>query len=296
MEITIGKTAGFCYGVKRAVEGSIYQIENNKNQQIYCLGELVNNKQVVLELEKKGIKFIQEIEEIKEENAKLIIRAHGTTKEIYEKAKEKNIEIIDYTCPNVLKVHKIAEEYQKQGYYIFLTGTENHPEIIGTKSYCGKNFNIITTEEDLEKAIKEYKKTKIKKLLLISQTTYSVKKFENIKNTLNERINKENDLVIKNTICLTTEQRQKEAKELSTKVNKMIIIGGKNSSNTKKLYETAIEKCKNTICIETKTELEKIEKLEETDNSNIEKIGIMAGASTPQNIIDEVVNYINNKN
>lgn len=287
MEIIIGKTAGFCYGVKRAVNGSIEELKNSKNQKIYCLGELVHNKEVVLDLEKKGIEFIEKIQEIKNKNSKVIIRAHGIEKNIYEKANQNKIDIVDFTCPNVLKIHKIAEDYQKQGYYIFLTGVEKHPEIIGTISYCGKNFSIITSEEDVEKAIKIFEKSNIKKLLVISQTTYSMKKFENIRKIIEEKISKDIELVIKNTICLATENRQKETKELCSKVDMMIIIGGKNSSNTKKLYEIALEHCKNAVCIETKDELKKSEFI------NIRKIGIMAGASTPRKSIDEVIEMLN---
>lgn len=286
MKILVGKTAGFCYGVKRAVDGSIEQIEKNNNQDIYCLGELVHNKQVVLGLKEKGIKFIENIDEIKNKISKVIIRAHGIEKTIYVKAKEKNIDIIDYTCPNVLKIHKIAEAYKKQGYYIFLTGTENHPEVRGIISHCGENFSFITNEEDIENAIENFKKSNIKKLLLISQTTYNIKKFENVKKLIEEKIQKNINLIVKNTICLATEQRQKETRELSTNVDMMIIIGGKNSSNTKKLYEIASENCSNTICIETKDELDK------KQYTNIEKIGIMAGASTPQKSIDEVIQFL----
>lgn len=287
MEIIVGKTAGFCYGVKRAVDGSIKQIEESKNEKIYCLGELVHNKQVVKSLEEKGIKFIEDINEIKGNNSKVIIRAHGVKKEIYKQAEEKNIEVIDYTCPNVLKIHKIAEDYEKQGYYIFLTGAENHPEIIGITSYCGENYTLIENEEDVEKAIENLEKLNIKKLLVISQTTYSTKKFEKIKDMIQEKLPKDIEIVIKNTICLATETRQKETKELSTKVNAMIIIGGKNSSNTKKLYEVASENCKNTICIETKNEIDK------KQYEGINCIGIMAGASTPQNSIDEIIKALN---
>lgn len=284
MEIIIGKTAGFCYGVKRAVDGSKEQIQNNKK--VYCLGEIVHNKQVVSELEGKGIQFIENLEDVKEQDAKLIIRAHGVDKKIYELAKNKNIEIVDYTCPNVLKIHKIAKQYQKDGYYIFLTGTENHPEVIGIISNCGGNYSLITIEEDVEKAIKSLKESNIKKLVLISQTTYSVKRFENVKNLIQNNIDKDIEYEIKNTICLATEQRQKETRELSQKVDMMIIIGGKNSSNTKKLYETAIENCKNTLCIETKEELKNI------NIKEVAKVGIMAGASTPQKSIDEVVEFL----
>ena len=284
MEIIIGKKSGFWPGVKNAVDNSIKQIENNK--QIYCLGELVHNKQVLLELERKGIKFIEDIKEVKNLNSKIIIRSHGVTKEIYDYAKRKNIEIIDYTCPNVLRVHKIVEKYQKKGYYIFLTGTKNHPEIIGTSSYCGEYFNLITEENDIEKAINDFEKSNIKKLLIVSQTTYNIKEFEKIKNIIKKKISKDINLVIKYTICIATERRQKEAKELAKQVNKIIVIGGKNSSNTKKLFEIASKENINTICIETKAELEDV------DFKNVQKVGIIVGTSTPQKSIDEIENFL----
>ena len=283
MEIIVGKTAGFCFGVKRAVDGSIEQIINSKNKKIYCLGELVHNKQVVKDLGEKGIKFIKDINEVEKENAKVIIRAHGIKKNIYEQAEINNIEVVDYTCPNVLKIHKIAEEYKDKGYYIFLTGTENHPEIIGIISHCGQNYTLIKNEQDVENAIENLIISNIEKLLVISQTTFSTKKFEIIKNIIKEKVPSDIEIVIKNTICLATEKRQKETKELSSKVDAMIIIGGKNSSNTKKLYEVALENCKDTICIETKDEINK------KQYEGINCIGIMAGASTPQSSIDEVV-------
>lgn len=285
MEIILGKTAGFCYGVKRAVDGSKEQLIDNE-ENIYCLGELVHNKQVIEELEENGIKFIEDIDEVNKENSKVIIRAHGIEKNIYKKAEKSNIKIVDYTCPNVLKIHKIAEEYQKNGYHIFLTGTENHPEIIGTISYCGTKFNLITTEEDIEKAIEDFNKENTKKLLLISQTTYSMKKFKEIEKLIKEKLENNNEVVVKNTICLATELRQRETEDISKDVDMMIIIGGKNSSNTKKLYEIAKENCKNTISVETKADIKK-----DTMNK-ISKVGIMAGASTPEKSIEEIINYI----
>ena len=138
MKILIGKTAGFCYGVKRAVEGAENEIKNSKTP-VYCLGEIVHNKQVVEDLKNKGITFVEDINSAK---GTTIIRAHGVPKEIYEKAQQKNIELKDYTCPNVLKIHKIAEEYAKKGYFIFLCGSKKHPENLGTISHCSKNSYI----------------------------------------------------------------------------------------------------------------------------------------------------------
>lgn len=282
MEIIIGKTAGFCYGVKRAVEGSL---KETSDKQIYCLGELVHNKQVMNEIEKQGIKLIEDINEVPN-NSKVIIRAHGVVKEIYEIAKEKNIELVDYTCPNVLKIHEVASKYKKENYYIFVIGNKTHPETIGTISYCGNNYSCIETVDDINDSIERLKASKIKDLLLIVQTTFSEAKFKLIKEKIEETINGIN-IVVKNTICAATSTRQKETENLSKEVDCMIIIGGKNSSNTKKLYELAEKNCQKAIAIETKEELNKEELLK------YKKIGIMAGASTPKKNIDEVVELLN---
>lgn len=284
MEIIIGKTAGFCYGVKRAVEGSIEEIKKQRDQ-IYCLGELVHNNEVIKDFGKQGLKFIENIEEVKDNKSKVIVRSHGIEKEIYQKAKEKEIELIDYTCPNVSKIHKIAEEYEKKGYYIFLVGVAGHPETIATMSYCGENMSLIIQEDDIERAIKYLEKSKIKNVIVLVQTTYSVNKFQKIVEIIKSKLKEDIQIVIKNTICLTSEQRQKETEEISKKVDTMIIIGGKHSSNTRKLYEVAQKNCKNTILIETKNELTK-----EMIN-NTEKLGIMAGASTPQKSIEEIIEF-----
>lgn len=282
MEMIVGKTAGFCYGVKRAVEGAKSEIVKTK-EPIYCLGEIVHNQQVIKMLEKEGITFI---EDIKLAKGNTMIRAHGVKKEIYNVAKKNNIEIKDYTCPNVLKVHKIAEEYRKNGYYIFLCGSKEHPENIGTISYCGKNSTIIETENEVYEALKKFEQSNIKKLLVISQTTYSLEKFHNIEEIIKNKVAENIELVIENTICKATELRQKETEKIAKEVDYMIIIGGKNSSNTKKLYDIAKKNCKNAICVETVQELN----LEEIKKNK--KIGIMAGASTPQESIIEIVNAI----
>lgn len=287
MEVIVGKTAGFCYGVKRAINGAIEQVENNN---LFCLGEIVHNKQVIEKLEKRGIKFIDYINQIKTKNTKVIIRAHGIQKEIYEKAKNQDIEVLDYTCPNVLKIHEIAKEYEQKGFYIILCGKKEHPENIGTISYCGNNYSIVQDEKEVKEALEKFEKTGIIKLLVISQTTYSIEKFNQIVEMIKSEVKDEKELVIKNTICRATELRQKETQELSKEVDFMIIIGGKNSSNTMKLYEIAKSNCRDSVCIETVDEL-KIDNLKQ-----YEKIGIMAGASTPKESIDNVLNKLNNLN
>ncbi len=280
MEIIVGKTAGFCYGVKRAVEGCYKALEKEKN--VYCLGEIVHNENVIKKLEKNGLKFI---ENIKESNGTTIIRAHGIKREIYEYADQNHINIVDLTCPNVLRIHDIASNYAKKGYYILLCGSKTHPETMGTLSYCGKNVELLEEEKDVLEAIENLKKSTIKKVLLISQTTYSLEKFKNIEKILKEKLDNYK-LEVNNTICLATKTRQEETKKISSQVEYMIIIGGKNSSNTKKLYEIAKKECKNCIMIQDKKEVDAKEVLK------YEKIGIMAGASTPEKNIEEVVNII----
>lgn len=282
MEVIVGKTAGFCFGVKRAVEGSEKIIENTQ-EDVYCLGEIVHNRDVVEGLKAKGLKFIDNIQESK---GKTIIRAHGVTKEVYEYAKQNEIELIDYTCPNVLKIHDIAKEYKQKGYFICLCGSKTHPENIGTLSYCGKNVSVIDNEDDTFEAIENLKRTGIKKLLLISQTTFSLEKFYIIQEILEKELPSDVKFVKKNTICKATELRQLETKEIAQEVQYMIIIGGKNSSNTRKLYDIAKKECENSVCVENKKELDFAE------IRKYEKIGIMAGASTPGKSIDEVVKGI----
>ena len=283
MEVILGKSAGFCYGVKRAVDGAKHELKRVKGKTIYCLGEIVHNKQVIKDLEKKGLVFIEDIKDAKGET---IIRAHGIRKEIYKLAKDVKLNLKDFTCPNVLRIHKIAEEHAKRGYYIFLCGSKNHPENIGTLSYCGENVAVIETEDDVPSAIELLKRSSIKKLLVILQTTYSVERFKKIEELIKEHIPENIKLIIKNTICRATELRQKETEKKKKKVDYMIIIGGANSSNTKKLYEIGKANCKNCVCIETARELDL-----DSINKN-EKVGIMAGASTPEELIEEVVNIL----
>lgn len=276
MEIILGKTAGFCAGVENAVSKT-EKILKKANGKIYCLGELVHNENLVKKLENNGLKIIDKLEEAQKS---VIFRAHGVKRELYEKAKELKIEINDFTCPKVLKIHKIAEEYSKKGYHIFLIGKENHPEVIGTRSFCGDNANIIESIEDVENAVNNLKTDK---LLIIEQTTYNIKKFENILEKIKMLVKKGTKIKVEKTICKATELRQKETENISKMVDMMIIIGGKNSSNTNKLYEISKENCKNVIFAQTKDELN----LQEV--KKLDKIGIMAGASTPKYIINEII-------
>ena len=283
MEIVIGKTAGFCFGVENAVKKTSKLLDENNS--MFCLGELVHNKQVTKELENKGLNIVEDIEQA---NKNIIIRAHGAEKQTYINAKNIGLNVIDLTCPKVLKIHQIAEEYINKGYYIFLIGNKKHPEIIGTISYCGNNSYIIENEEDIKKALQDLYSSNIKKVVVLSQTTFSIDKFNKMIRVINEELkNKNIELEIKRTICDATRLRQEETKEISSNVEMMIIIGEKHSSNTNKLYEIAKSNCKNSILIETSKELD-LEQMKK-----YKKIGIMASASTPKKSIESVVEILN---
>lgn len=280
MEIIVGKTAGFCYGVKNATDKTMQILEENRENKVYCLGELVHNKQVVERLERMGLFVVENVDLLpksENKNNKVIIRAHGVGKDVYEKIEELNYQHIDLTCPNVLNIHKIVQNYIKNGYYILLIGQKNHPEVLGTYGWCEGKCTIIEKEDDIEEVSKNIQADKI---LVVAQTTFSLEKFNKFVDIIKDKINKE--IEIKNTICNATKLRQEETENFSKEVEKMIIIGGKNSSNTKKLYDIA-SKITSTVLIETVAEID----LEEF--KKYKKIGIMAGASTPQESIDECV-------
>lgn len=282
MEIIIGKTSGFCAGVLNAVTKTEKELDK-ENGKIYCLGELVHNRQVVEKLEAKGLETIENIERAQR---KAIIRAHGVPKNVYENAKQRGIELVDLTCPKVLQIHNIAEEYAKKGYYIILVGVENHPEVIGTISFCGENSYLVRDKEDIIDAVKKVNESQINKLLIIAQTTYSLKKFEEIVEELKKQFGDRFEIQIKNTICSATRLRQEETDKLSREVNAMIIVGGKNSSNTKKLYDIAKSNCENTVTVET------IKDIDIKELKKYNKIGIMAGASTPNESVMEIVEHL----
>lgn len=282
MEVIVGKLAGFCGGVINSVNKTHSILEEYGST--YCLGELVHNKQVVDKLKKMGLVVIDGLDDIPN-GVNLIIRAHGVTKEIYKIAEDKSIHLFDLTCPKVLKIHEQAERYVNEGYFIVLVAQKNHPEAIGTISFCGKNSIILENEDELSSVFELVKNSGIKKVAIISQTTFSVKKFEQYVENLTNLLADSFELEINNTICSATELRQKETKEIAERVDAMVIIGGKNSSNTKKLYELALDDCRKTFIIETLEDL-----VEDMSEYNV--IGVMAGASTPKESIEEVVEYL----
>lgn len=274
MKVIVGKTAGFCYGVGRAVAGAKEELK--KSDTVYCLGDIVHNENVI-----KSLKGLKVIDDIKQAKGKAIIRSHGVAKEVYQEAESFGVELIDLTCPGVIKVHKIAEEYCRKGFFIILMGKPNHPEIIGTKSFCGENVAIIYKENDIENAIEKIELSNINNILITAQTTYNSKIFDDFANKIKAKLVNKN-IEIKKTICNDTESKEHETEELAKKVDFMIIIGGKTSANSNKLYDIASEHCKNTIFVSS---------AEEIDLNNIKDVtlvGIMAGASTSDKDIEEV--------
>lgn len=282
MNIIIGKTSGFCGGVKNSVTKAEAELKKF-NHTIDCLGELIHNRQVIEDLQKKGLRIINSIDEAKNN---VIIRAHGVSKDIYEKAKNNNITLIDLTCPKVLRIHKQVQDFSQNNYFIFLLGMKNHPETIGTFSFCGNNSCIIEKKDDINNAINMLKSSGLNNLFIIAQTTFSLTLFEEICSFLQRSLDNNYNVHIEKSICNATSSRQRETKELAQKVDLMIIAGGKNSSNTRKLYEVALENCKNALHVETKDDLDL------NFVKNFETIGIMAGASTPEYIIEDIYNAI----
>lgn len=281
MEVIVGKLAGFCAGVHRAVENSNKVVE--ENGKVYCLGELVHNREVVNELESKGMVTIENIEEV-EDNSTVIFRAHGVTKEIYEIAKNKNLNIIDLTCINVLEVHKKIEK-ESEDAFIILIGDKNHPEVIGSVSFAKNGYYVVQEQSDILDAYMEYEKNYIGKVKVFAQTTFSLTKFDDLVDEINDNFI-EAEVDVFNTICLATSSRQAEMIKMSKELDNMIIVGGKNSANTKKLVDISKENCRNVYHVQT------VDDLKEIDFSSVDKIGIMAGASTPKSSIEKIREYL----
>ena len=277
MEVIVGKYAGFCGGVKLAVQKTDEAVTKNEN--IYCLGEVVHNSDVVNDFKNKGVIFVDSIDLVPD-NSVVAFRAHGVIKSVYEDANKRGIKIIDLTCPKVFNIREIVKPYLDDS-FIILIAQKTHPEALSTISFCGDNSIIVEDEFDMELVFDKIKC--FSRVVVIAQTTFNEEKFLNYCDVIKENFSGE--VIIKNTICNATHIRQEETREMSKKKDTMIIIGGKNSSNTRKLYDIASEYCSNTLICENINDL----------NLSLVKgsIGIMAGASTPKNVIDDVVNSIN---
>lgn len=278
MSVTVAKTAGFCFGVARAVD-IVEKCCEDKDNRYYTLGPIIHNKHVVDDFAKKGISPIDDIEKLSG-GEKLIIRTHGVGKEIYDRLQEKNVEIIDVTCPFVKKIHNIVERHYKDGYKIVIIGDKNHPEVIGINGWCENSATIFATPEEAEDA-----NFSDNKVCVVAQTTFVQEVFEKIVTFLKKTCN---DIVIFGTICNATEERQTEARELASKSDVMIVLGGVNSSNTQKLYSICRSVCSCAYC------LEHIDDLPQGCDFDQKKVGITAGASTPAVIIKEAIGKMEN--
>ncbi|MCT4544105.1 MAG: 4-hydroxy-3-methylbut-2-enyl diphosphate reductase [Vallitalea sp.] len=277
MKVLVAKSAGFCFGVDKAVK-TVY--DNIDNKPLYTYGPIIHNNQVVKDLEDKGIKVINSLEElITLPKGKVIIRSHGVGQQVYNYITENGFEVIDATCPFVKKIHRIVNDYSKIGDTIIIVGNPNHPEIIGIQGWSTSKPFIIQSKEDAEKLNLDINTP----LCVVAQTTFNNLKYKEI---IEIFLKKGYYVNIKDTICSATKKRQEEAIHLSKKVDKMLVVGGKHSSNTKKLYQLCKNQCDNTYHIET------IEDLELLGFGNNETIGITAGASTPMNIIQEVITHV----
>ena len=277
----MAKYAGFCYGVKRAVETAKKLKLENPDKSIYILGELIHNTDVINELENLGIKTIYEIPE--KGDGICIIRSHGEAPEVFEKIKKAGFELVDLTCPDVKKVQQRAIELAKSDYFVVIVGKPNHPEVMAIKANAdlySDRVAVATTIEELEPytdLIKTHKRVGV-----VVQTTQMVSSLNTIVNYLNT-IAKE--VLIHNTICQSTAMRQKEARELASESDLMIVVGSKKSANTTHLAEI-LKNCTKTVHIENDSELNL------SAFENAKNIGITAGASTPQVVIDKVINKI----
>lgn len=277
MEILAAKNMGFCFGVKRAVETAYGQIGNGD---IYTYGAIVNNEEVVEELREQGVRVIENREELqKVKKGTIIIRAHGVARDIYAQIEKQGLSIVDATCPFVKRIHGIVEEESRKGRQIVVIGNPGHPEVEGTVGWSMTPAVVIDTFEEAENFVPE----EGKEVCIVSQTTFNYNKFHYIVEIFKKKVY---NVTVANTICNATEERQKEAKEIAASVDAMIVIGGRHSSNTRKLYEICSKECPHTYFIQTLDDLH----LELPKTATL--VGITAGASTPNNIIEEVQNYV----
>ena len=274
MEIILAKTAGFCFGVKRAVD-MVYEQAENKGP-IYTYGPIIHNEEVVRDLEARGVQVIHSIEELMQlHEGSVVIRSHGVEKKVYDIIEKQGLNLVDATCPFVLRIHKIVREESEKGNRILIIGNGEHPEVKGIKGWCANEPFVVETAEDIEQVNVEPSE----KLVIVSQTTFNNKKFQDLVEIISK---KGYDSIACNTICNATEARQKETAQLAKEADAMIVIGGKNSSNTQKLYDISKNECANTYYIQTLVDLDL------TAFESASRVGITAGASTPNNIIKEV--------
>ena len=274
VEIFIADHAGFCFGVERAVD--LVEDTSKKYTGVFTLGPIIHNPQIVSKFAENGVGVCDSPAEVDESNT-VVIRSHGITKETYAQLDEKAINVVDATCPFVKKAQSSAKKLGEDGAVVVVYGEKDHPEVKSIVSFIDSRYIIVSDIKEAEELLFE------KSYALVAQTTQNSESFDKIAEILKTKCD---DLIIKNTICNATSLRQASAIDLAKKVDIMIVIGGKNSGNTTRLYEICKEICEKTYHIETKEEL----------NNNIfegsRKVGVTAGASTPGYLVEEVIEFL----
>ncbi len=270
-KITRADYSGFCFGVRRAIEKTYEAITNqNENEKIYTKGPLIHNKVVTDELEQKGVRIIDSLDEA-ENNATVIVRSHGEPEKFYKEAEARGVKLIDATCPFVEKIHKLVKKAHNDGYTVVIAGDKNHPEVTGTNGWCDNSAIVVQTASEAAQIFAD-------KVFVVAQTTLTKESFDEICRNINAA-----ECIAQNTICNATIRRQESCIELAKKSELMVIIGSKSSSNTQKLYNISKKHCSKTYFVEN------IEDLPLKQIEKYNKIGITAGASTPERIIEEVI-------
>ena len=281
MNVELAKTAGFCFGVKRAVDTVYQQIEQYRGEKIFTYGPIIHNEEVIKDLRSHGVEVLNDEEELKTADADVVvIRSHGVAKYIYDILEERGITCVDATCPFVKKIHKIVAEKSAEGSYIVIVGNGEHPEVQGIRGWAGEQVTVVQTQEDAERFELPDKDQKV---CIVAQTTFNYNKFKELVEIISK---KRYDIVVLNTICNATKERQTEARQIAARVDAMVVIGDKRSSNTQKLFEICKEECLNTYYIQT------LDDLDMNQLRSVESVGITAGASTPNKIIEEVQNNV----
>ena len=281
MKVELAKSAGFCFGVEKAVN-TVYEEAKKGNDIVYTLGPIIHNEEVVKDMKKRGVEAVK-IEDLASlPKGTVIIRSHGVSREIFNFVKRSGHRVVDATCPFVKKIHAIVSVQSGKGKTVVIIGNPEHPEVMGIRGWGDENTYAV---ENIEQFINlELKKDK--EIIIVAQTTFNHKKFKEIIDKISLL---GYDVRCFNTICNATQERQVEAKNIASNVDAMIVIGDKKSSNTGKLVEICQEECKNTVFIQT------LEDLDYGALLSVDSVGITAGASTPKHIIEEVQNIVRSK-
>ena len=278
MKVELAKSAGFCFGVEKAVN-TVYEEAKKENEIVYTLGPIIHNEEVVKDMKKRGVEAVKMEDLASLPKGTVIIRSHGVSRDVYNFVKHSGHRVVDATCPFVKKIHAIVSVQSGKGKTVVIIGNPDHPEAMGIKGWGDKNTYAV---ENIEQFINLGLK-KDEEIIIVAQTTFNHKKFQEIIDKISLL---GYDVRCFNTICNATQERQAEAKKIASNVDAMIVIGDKKSSNTGKLVEICQEECKNTVFIQT------LEDLNYDALLSVDSVGITAGASTPKHIIEEVQNNV----